>query len=233
MPRKPPPPPPPLFSEGAAVLLAVALAAAAAIWYAGGAAKPAHRVLSLAAVLLTGGSLLLSAAEPGISTIDSFYLCSMVFTTVGYGDIAHPVSAAGRAVVIGLALGGIGFFSAAIEICGTLREAVDGRLIAGLNLRGRAAAYAVFAVNLAVGVVLCRALADDAELPKGALDAIYWSVVTSTSVGFGDHYPTTDVGKLAVCAYAFTTMAAAANVMDVAKEQLMALALSTPKRKAA
>ena len=50
-----------------------------------------------------------------------------------------------------------------------------------------------------------------------------WSLITSTSVGFGDHYPSTDEGKLAVCAYAFATMQAAGNACDVASEFLQGL----------
>ena len=79
-------------------------------------------------------------------------------------------------------------------------------------------------VNAGLGVVLCECLADDASLPKGStFEAVYWSVITSTSVGFGFFHPATDIGKLATVAYAFLTMQACANAMDVAKDYLIDL----------
>ena len=49
-------------------------------------------------------------------------------------------------------------------------------------------------------------LVDDTQLPKDYLGAVYLAMITCTSVGYGDFYPTTDIGKLAVCAYAFCSM---------------------------
>ena len=63
----------------------------------------ARRVYTLSAILLAGATLAISNAEE-CSAVDAFYLSTMVFTTIGYGDIDHPVTPAGRATVMALAL---------------------------------------------------------------------------------------------------------------------------------
>ena len=94
-----------------------------------------------------------------------------------------------------LALGGISF-GTTIELFHSAREAADGEPLRRLGLGGARAAFAMLAVNAAVGVLLCESLADDAELPKGSLfDGVYWSVVIGTSVGFGDFHPTSDLER--------------------------------------
>ena len=182
----------------------------------------ATRIHSLAAALLAASTLLLKACEPGISTIDALYLSVMTFTTIGYGDVPFPVSPAGRAAVAFLALVGVAFFAAVIELFGRAREATDGAAWRALGLGTTATAALMLLANLVVGVLLCEALVDDANLPKGSiLNAIYWSVITSTSVGFGDFHPTTDVGKLSICVYALVSMQVAGNAMDSAKTFLL------------
>lgn len=229
--RKPPPPPPPapasLISNDACGLVAFAALLVCACY---ASAPPtsrsglsASRVYSLAAALLAGATLLLKLTEPGISSIDAFYLAALTFTTIGYGDIAHPASTAGRAVVMLLAVGGIGFFGTMVELVHEARDATDGALFQRLGLRGTPRALALCGVNAACGVLLCRWLSDDPELPSSVFDAIYWSVITSTSVGFGDHYPTSTVGKLATVAYALLSMQACGNATGVAKDYLVAL----------
>ena len=234
--KLPPPPPPPFISSGATGLILLSFTFAAAVfatWHHAPTSSglSARRVYSLSAALLAGSTLLLTALEPGISAVDALYLCVMTFTTIGYGDIAHPVSTAGRAVVMCLALGGIAFFSVTIELFHAAREATDGALIRKLGLNGHVAAFAMLAVNAIIGVVLCQCLSEDTELPKQSIfDGVYWSIITVTSVGFGDHYPTSDVGKLAVCAYALLSMQAAGNAMDFGREYLEALCTVTKEK---
>ena len=234
--KLPPPPPPPFISSGATglILLSVAFAAAVfATWHHAPTSSglSARRVYSLSAALLAGSTLLLTALEPEISAVDALYLCVMTFTTIGYGDIAHPVSTGGRAVVMCLALGGIAFFSVTIELFHAAREATDGALIRKLGLNGHVAAFAMLAVNAIIGVVLCQCLSEDPELPKQSIfDGVYWSIITGTSVGFGDHHPTSDVGKLAVCAYALLSMQAAGNAMDFGREYLETLCTVTMEK---
>ena len=157
----------------------------------------------------------------------------MTFTTIGYGDVSHPTSPAGRVLISLLALGGVAFFGVTLEMVGTMRQRIDAVLLGGVLSSDRLLAVGMLAVNLAIGVALCTFLTEDENLPKGVLDALYWSVITFTSCGFGDFHPTTAQGKVCVCAYAFATMQVAANVMDVAKEELVRLCTvpaAAPKR---
>ena len=189
----------------------------------------ARRVYTLSAILLAGATLAISNAEE-CSAVDAFYLSTMVFTTIGYGDIDHPVTPAGRATVMALALGGISFFGVTMELFHAAREATDGAVLKRLGLGDGTVAIAMLVVNALLGVALCEYLADDLALPKGnTLDAAYWAIITGSSVGFGDHHPTTEAGKLVVCAYAYLSMQATGNAMDVAKDWLVSACTVRPK----
>ena len=230
---KQPPPPPPvrvqIVSEDA-LLLTFFAAGVLLIISLAPLSEPgkisARRVYSLSAALLAASTLALTAFEPNISAIDSFYLACMTFTTIGYGDVEYPASPAGRVLVSLLALGGIAFFAVTLEMVHSMRRRTDGAALGslfGVPSHSDLLAGGMLAVNFALGAGLCSFLTDDHEMPKGVLDSLYWCVITSTSVGFGDFHPTTALGKVCVCAYAFCTMQATANAMDVAKEKLIQL----------
>jgi hypothetical protein len=219
------PPRPPLISSDAVMLLALAapvLAFALLGTPAQAGGLSSRRVLSLCACLLAGATLALSAIE-GLGAVDSFYLSCMTFTTIGYGDLPHPATAAGRALVGALALGGVGFFGVALEHVHGLRGRADGAVLGRLGM---------LVMNVLGGLAICAVLADDPGLPDGLLDGAYWAVITTSSVGFGDFHPTTTRGKLAVCAYSLLCMQATANAMDIAKEALVRLCTvpDAPKR---
>ncbi|KAL1499303.1 hypothetical protein AB1Y20_011511 [Prymnesium parvum] len=233
-PPPPPSPPSPLLSPSA--MLLSGLAAAFLLLVLSTPPSPSsvlspRRVYSLSAVLLTASSLLLTAAEPHLSAVDAFYLSCMTFSTIGYGDIDHPSTPLGRLLVMVLAIGGVAFFGLTIELLHSLREKTDGALLRLVGVRGAAAAALMLAVNAAAGVGLCFSLTEDAQMPKDVLGALYWSVITGTSVGYGDFHPTSDVGKLCVCVYAFCTMQATANAMGVFKSALVQLCTPSPGRR--
>lgn len=173
------------------------------------------RVATLGAALLGGATWAYTAVEPHLSLVDGFYLTVVTLSTVGYGDVT-PASPAGKALTVVLALLGLGFFAGVlVPAWGAVRRHLDGRLFGAHRVAGPSAgaalALAMFGVQLAVGVGLCNALPGDARLPKvtdaaSFLDAVYFLVVTSTSIGYGDHFPTTDRGKLAVALYILASL---------------------------
>ena len=58
----------------------------------------------------------------------------------------------------------------------------------------------------------------DPGLPTDPLDCLYFTVVTGTSVGYGDFAPATRAGKLAVCAFAALALQGLADAVDAAKD---------------
>lgn len=113
-PRAPDPPnPPPLLSNAAMLLMLFAALVLLLFWQAEppekGKPSP-RRIYALTALWLTATSMALPVLEPDLSAVDAFYLSCMTFTTIGYGDIAHPSSAGGRVLISALAITGVGFF---------------------------------------------------------------------------------------------------------------------------
>lgn len=187
-------------------------------------------VLGLA--LIVGAGYLFQAAEPELSTADAIYMSTMTFTTIGYGDIA-PTTKNGRLLMIVMSLLGVGFFgSVLIPMWGRLREKqLDGRLLGGMSLSPQMVSLMMLAANIIVGAGLCNYLESDKMLPKvtdsaSLVDAAYFSIVTGTTVGYGDYYPTTDAGKLLISLYAFLCLQVTASFADSVGDWLHGLCIA-------
>lgn len=85
-----------------------------------------------------------------------------------------------------------------------------------INRSARARLIALFIFTLAVGTVYYR-------IAEGWswIDSIYFSVVTLTTIGYGDITPTRDISKLFTIGYIFTGLGiAAAFISEIARSRL-------------
>ena len=135
---------------------------------------------------LVFGSLIFWSVEDNLSIVDAFYFTGVSLSTVGYGDIA-PADNISRLIVALYSLCGLGLFGVAMN------EAARARALLGVK-------HPV-ALSAALGVLLFTSV-EGMSVP----DALWFSFVTSTSVGYGDLSVSTDLGKVAVVFYSITTL---------------------------
>ena len=100
-----------------------------------------------------------------------------------------------------------------------------------LDNRGQ---YATFITILAAGMVLCvssilvlqfESRSPDANIKTGG-DALWWAVVTITTVGYGDYFPVTTLGRLT----GVSVMFAGVGIIGALASILASLLVPPPKR---
>lgn len=139
------------------------------------------------------GSLIFWLAEEDLSIVDAFYFTGVSLSTVGYGDIA-PADNVSRTIVAVYSLCGLGLFGVAMN------EAARVRALLGVK-HPVALSATLFISCEALGVMLFTSV-EGMSVP----DALWFSFVTSTSVGYGDLSVSTDFGKIAVVFYSIITL---------------------------
>ena len=160
------------------------------------------------------------------NVLDSAYMTVMTLTSIGYGDHV-PVTPAARAFAGALSLLGMGIFGAAMQVAATRRIAWMER--AGWR-SGSASAVAIVAqaalllAVLGVGGALYSVL----EERRSLLECAYFAVITGTTVGYGDYYPTTGAGKVAVMVYAVVALPVVAAATDAVGAGIVAAMTPTP-----
>ncbi|KAJ1441249.1 Two pore domain potassium channel [Sesbania bispinosa] len=80
-----------------------------------------------------------------------------------------------------------------------------------------------FAVYLGIGVVIFYLVRNQIKGKKtvGVLDALYFTIVTMTTVGYGDLVPNSTLTKLLACAFVFTGMALIGLILTKAGDYLV------------
>lgn len=99
-----------------------------------------------------------------------------------------------------------------------LSESVFGKLHPSLQ---KVAIY--LAGYLGIGAVIFYVVRNQIEGKKtdGVLDAVYFTIVTMTTVGYGDLVPNSDLTKLLACAFVFTGMALVCLILSKAADYLV------------
>lgn len=142
----------------------------------------------------------------GTPWINAFYCSVITLTTVGYGDIcpSDTLSHLGRLFVVLLSFSGLGMF------CGPV---MDYSASWKERLPGGAVGPGIIAIVL--GTLLFVYLEE-----METVDAMYFSVVTGTTVGYGDMGPKTDYGRLATAIFAVFVVNVVGAMLEPAKHYL-------------
>ena len=137
---------------------------------------------------------------------DAFYFTWVMITTVGYGDIT-PKSREGRLLLIPLfPIGGIivvTFLGDIQHTCSKYMQGVVAKLLPLICRGGRVLSprkigwihLSLSIVLMLVWIFLGWAIFHVDDGFEDAMDFIYTSVVTFTTIGYGDRTPTTPMGK--------------------------------------
>ena len=151
--------------------------------------RPPRASLSSAAALIVSaflatGTLAFVLLEQW-SARDALYFSIITLSTVGYGDVV-PKSHAGKLFCCGFILLGVSLISAALgAVFGRMKAALSSSSRAPQNHKSSAASAAASMVAIAVLMAAVVVFLEGWH----PVDALYWSIVTCSSVGFGDLTP--------------------------------------------
>mmetsp|Transcript_21140 Transcript_21140/g.46104 ORF Transcript_21140/g.46104 Transcript_21140/m.46104 type:complete len:172 (+) Transcript_21140:1313-1828(+) len=145
---------------------------------------------------------MISADAEGSLLINSIYCATMTLTTVGYGDIcpSSDMTHIGRIFIVLLSFCGLGMF------CGPVMDFASSWT---QDVPGGAIGAAL--TTLALGVGLFTILEDFSEV-----EAAYFSVVTGTTIGYGDYSPNSDAGKIAAALFAILVINVTGGLLEPA-----------------
>lgn len=125
---------------------------------------------------------------------------------VGFGDIcpAKNLSPLGKVFIVVTSFCGLGMF------CGPVMEVAS---VWSANVPG--GMLALTSLTIAAGVVIFTSIEGMTES-----DAAYMSVITGTTIGYGDVTPSTNIGKIAIAFYAVFVVNVVSGLLQPARALL-------------
>ena len=187
------------------------------------------------------GAALTFVVLAGDKKINALYCSTITLTTVGYGDICPgDIDEKGKVFLVLLSFAGLGFFCGPVmDFAASWKDSVPVRAPVPLSTprrRGRqltpsftlrqGGVPGVAAATVGLGVALFTQL--EGWEP---LDAAYYSVITGTTIGYGDKAPVTDNGKLAAAVYALIAVNVVGGLLAPAADYLSALCADDDEKK--
>jgi len=135
-------------------------------------------------LFLAAGTAFFSYTE-GWNTSEALYFCVVTVTTVGFGDYV-PSSDAGKLFVSAYILVGLSLFSTCLGVLVAKVHGVVDQHVSRMPRRQRfrwqaGACFGITAFWLSVGVLIVRTWEG-----WNMVDCIYWSIVATCTVGYGD-----------------------------------------------
>lgn len=173
----------------------------------------AGRLVLLGGLLIAIGAIgfhevpgMISPEAEGNHLVNAFYCSVVTLTTVGYGDIcpSEDMALGGRVFIILISFFGLGVF------CGPVMDFAASwpKMIPGGVL-------GVAITTVGLGIALFTKIEGMSHI-----EAAYFSVVTGTTIGYGDIGPKTDEGKIATALYAILVVNVVGAVLEPARNFL-------------
>lgn len=184
--------------------------------------------LYLTLILLAIGVTVFSLLVEKWSFVESLYFTLVLLTTVGYGDMA-PTTPAGKMFTAIFALCGVFVIGLALGVVGS--ELVDAEIdvliekVAPSKSMARQASSSFYDSSRKVGQICWLVIRILSPIFIGALiiaylegwpwyDALYYTIITATTVGLGDLSPTSDWSEACAILFIPLAVAAMAHILD-------------------
>mmetsp|Transcript_8271 Transcript_8271/g.13373 ORF Transcript_8271/g.13373 Transcript_8271/m.13373 type:complete len:160 (+) Transcript_8271:47-526(+) len=146
------------------------------------------RLLAVATTLIVIGTIgfhsikgMIDEDAGGNHLVNAFYCSAMTLTTVGYGDIcpSDKMTHIGKLFIVALSFCGLGMFCGPVmDFSASWKERIPGGVV------GPGIFALVFGTSLFMQI-------EDMEWHS----AVYFAIITGTTVGYGDLGPKTDYGR--------------------------------------
>jgi hypothetical protein len=135
--------------------------------------------------------------------------------SIGYGDIcpSSKASIGGKFFILAISMLGLGVFCGPLlSVTSAWRHQVPGGIIT------------LSAFTLAMGTSIF-------SMVEGVdtLEAVYASIITGTTIGYGDLTPATDMGKMLVALYALLVVNVMGALLETGKEYLLRFCMLPPQ----